>query len=318
MSSLTGQATSTYGRSRRTARQQRVLWLLFLLAPPALFFFSFVILPILSAFVYSFYAWDGLRRADFIGLENYRTVLFTNPYTGITVNAFSHNVIVFLSLMVVQNGVGFVLAYLLSKQLRGYRFHQVAVFLPVILSTIIVGFQWKLILNPIFGALNIALNSVGLQQYAQPWLGQESTALPALILVNAWHWVGFPTLVFLAAIQRIPLELTEAARLDGAGEWTLVSRIIWPLIAPAVTIIAILGFIGAFNWFELPYIMSGLDGPYGTDVLGLYFYRTAFGNLGSSFQNFGLGSALAVLIFSFIMLCSIVLTRLLRRRETEL
>lgn len=286
--------------------------------PPAVFFFAFVVLPILSAFVYSFYDWDGLRRTGFIGFENYRTVLFTAPYTRTTLTAFQHNVYVFFALMLVQNAVGFGLAYLLSKQLRGHRFHQVAVFMPVILSTIIVGFQWKLILNPIFGALNIALALVGLPQLAQPWLGQESTALPALVLVNAWHWVGFSTLVFLAAIQRIPLELIEAARLDGAGELSLIRKVVWPLIAPAVTIVVVLGFIGAFNWFELPYIMSGLDGPYGTDVLGLYFYRTAFGNLGSSFQNFGLGSALAVLIFAFILLCSIVLVRLLRRRETEL
>jgi raffinose/stachyose/melibiose transport system permease protein len=316
--SVSRQPESTLTPSRRSARQQRIAWLVFLLAPPALFFFSFVVLPIFSAFVYSFYHWDGLKRTDFAWFDNYRIVLLTNPYTNTTITAFTHNVYVFLALMVVQNAVGFGLAYLLSRQFRGHRFHRVVVFLPVILSTIIVGFQWKLILNPIFGAFNIALSAVGLQQYAQPWLGQESTALPALVLVNAWHWVGFPTLVFLAAIQRIPTELIEAARLDGAGEGTLVRRIIWPLIAPAVTIIVILGFIGAFNWFELPYIMSGLDGPYGTDVLGLYFYRTAFGNLGSSFQNFGLGSALAVLIFLFIMICSVVLTRVLRRRETEL
>ncbi|WP_245557659.1 carbohydrate ABC transporter permease [Deinococcus peraridilitoris] len=277
-----------------------------------------MILPILSAFWYSVYDWDGLRRTEYIGLQNFRTVLFTPPYSTTTYTAFGHNVIVFLTLMVVQNGTAFFLAYFLSKQFRGFRFHQVVVFLPVILSTIIIGVQWKLLLNPLFGAFNMALSALNLSHLAQPWLGQESTALPALMLVNTWHWVGFPTLVFLAAIQRIPTELIEAARLDGASEGVLLRRIVWPLIAPAVTIIVILTFIGAFNWFELPYIMAGLDGPYGTDVLGLYFYRTAFGNVGSSFQNFGLGSALAVLMFLFILICSVILTRILRRRETEL
>lgn len=318
MSTVTRSSNALPRTARRSAHRQRTIWLLCLLLPPALFFSAFMVVPILSAVVYSFYHWDGLQRTNFAWFDNYRTVLFTAPYTHTTVTAFGHNVVVFISLMAVQNAVGFGLAYLLSKQLKGYRFHQVAVFLPVVLSTIIVGFQWKLILNPLFGPLNIALNALHLPQLAQPWLGQNSTALPALILVNAWHWVGFPTLVFLAAIQRIPQELIEAAKLDGAGEGTLIRRIIWPLIAPAVTVIVILGFIGAFNWFELPYIMSGLDGPYATDVLGLYFYRTAFGNLGSSFQNFGLGSALAVLIFTFILVCSVALTRLLRRRETEL
>ena len=117
----------------------------------------------------------------------------------------------------------------------------------------------------------------------------------ALTLVNAWHWVGFPTLVFLAGIQRIRPDIIEAGRIDSVSEWQLVSKIIWPLVAPSATVTFILLFIGAFNWFELPYIMVGLDGsPYGsTDVLGLYFYRTAFGNQSSGTQDFGHGSALA-------------------------
>ena len=162
----------------------------------------------------------------------------------------------------------------------------------LILSTVIIGFLWKLFLNPLFGLVNQALIAVGLASWAQPWLGQPSTALASLILVNAWHWVGFPTLVYLAGIQRIPREILEAAEIDGASEWRRITRIVWPLVAPATTIVVILTFIGSFNWFELPYIMSGLEGPpfHTTDVLGLYFYRTAFGTVSSALQDFGRGS----------------------------
>ena len=141
-----------------------------------------------------------------------------------------------------------------------------------------------------------------------------------MIFVNAWHWVGFPALLFLAGMQRIPKEVLEAARLDGAGDGVLMRRIIWPLVAPAATIAVVLMFIGSFNWFELPYVMTGLDGSPGgaTDVLGLYFYRTAFGGVTSGLQDFGRGSALAVLMFLVIIVVSTLFTRMLRKREIEL
>jgi raffinose/stachyose/melibiose transport system permease protein len=161
--------------------------------------------------------------------------------------------------------------------------------------------------------------AAGLTSWAQPWLGQSSTALGSLVFVNTWHWLGFPALVFLAGMQRIPREAIEAARLDGASDWQLMTKIVWPLVAPATTVVVILTFIGSFNWFELPYVMTGLDGSPGgaTDVLGLYFYRTAFGSATSGLQDFGRASALAVLMFILIAVVSTFWTRALRRREIQ-
>ncbi|NOR63514.1 MAG: ABC transporter permease subunit, partial [Rhodobacteraceae bacterium] len=112
----------------------------------------------------------------------------------------------------------------------------------------------------------------------------------------------------------------EAARLDGASEWRIAREIIWPLMAPAVTIIVVLTFIGSFNWFEIPYIMNGLEGsPQGsTDMLGLLFYRTAFGSVSAGGSDFGSGSALAVLMFIFIFVFSIIATKYLTSREVEM
>jgi raffinose/stachyose/melibiose transport system permease protein len=295
----------------------RRLWIAALLAPAGLIVALFVLAPLASAFLYSFYAWNGLARGAFTGLANFHTVLFVEPFAGWTRQALAHNATVFVSLMVVQNGTAFVLAFLLLKALPGHRFHQVAIFLPVILSTVIVGAMWKLFLNPIFGLVNQGLMAAGLGGWAQPWLGQTSTALGALVLVNAWHWLGFPALVFLAGMQRIGAESIEAARLDGASDWQLLTRIIWPLVAPATTVVVILTLIGSFNWFEMPYVMTGLDGsPAGaTDVLGLYFYRTAFGNVTAGLQDFGRGSALAVLMFILIGIMAGFGALWLRRRE---
>jgi len=298
----------------------RGLWITALIVPPLAFVALFVVYPIISAFAYAFFDWNGLARGEFIGLGNFQTVLFTEPYASWTRNAFAHNIIVFFALMVLQNGIGFLLAYCLWRELPGARFHRVAVFLPVVLSTIIVGYLFKLFAHPLFGVVNISLRGIGLGALAQPWLGQGSTALWTIIIANAWHMVGFPTLVFLAGMQRIPGEILDAVRMETQSEWVKISKIVWPLVAPSTTIVFVLLFVGAFNWFELPYIMAGLDGsPYGsTDVLGLLFYRTAFGNQSSSIQNFGLGSALAVLLFIFIALVASIITVRLRRREIQL
>ena len=301
-----------------TLRQR--LWIAGLLAPALLITLFFVVWPILSALAYSLYSWNGLARGGFAGFENFRVVLFQEPFATWTRDAFLHNATAFLALMAVQNGLAFLIAFALLKALPAHRFHQVVMFLPVMLSSVIVGAMWKLFLNPLFGIVNQALIGVGLASWAQPWLGQPSTALGSLVLVNTWHWLGFPALVFLAAMQRIPKELIEAARLDGAGDFALLRKVIWPLVAPAATIIFILTFIGAFNWFETPYVMTGLDGsPAGaTDVLGLYFYRTAFGNVTSGLQDFGRASALATLMFAFIALVATLATRALRAREIEM
>ena len=298
--------------------RRRSLWIFFLLLPALTVMTLFVVWPLLSALRFAFYDFNGLLPSHFIGLENFRKVLFEEPYRDWTYNAFWHNVIVFVALMVFENGIAFLIAFALLKGLPGHRFHQVIIFVPVVLSSVIVGFLWKLFLHPLFGLVNGALALIHIQGPA--WLGSENTALGSIIFANIWHWLGFPTLVLLAGMQRISAEVIEAARLDGAGDYVLLRRIIWPLIAPSVTIVCILTFIGSFNWFEIPYVMAGLTGSPGgsTDVLGLYFYRTAFGSVTSGIQDFGQGSALAVLMFIFVAGFSFVALRFLRRREIQL
>ena len=309
-----------YQRAKIFRKLKKFLWLSFLLFPPALILTTFIFLPMASALWYSVYEWNGLIRGEFIGLDNFRKVLLDPERNWFFFNALKNNILVFVSLMVIQNGTALVIALFLAREPKGARIYQVVFFLPVILSTVIIGFQWKMFLNPVFGLVNKLLNAIGLNDWALPWLGLPETALPTMILVNAWAWVGFPAIVFLAAIHRIPRDLIEAARLDGGSEWQIAKDIIWPLMAPAITIIVVLTFIGSFNWFELPYIMAGLEGSpaYSTDMLGLLFYRTAFGSISAGGTEFGVGSALAVIIFLLIFLFSIIATKILTAREVEM
>ncbi|MEJ8547008.1 carbohydrate ABC transporter permease [Brevibacillus borstelensis] len=302
-------------------RKAKPRWLLHLFPLPALILYTlFVIYPILSAFTYSMYEWKGIARGAFVGLQNFLTLFQVEPFNKLFWNAFGHNVIYFLVEMVVQNGIAFVLAFLIYRKIRGAGFLKAAYFMPRLLSVIVVGFLWKLILNPNYGALNTLLGKLGLEEWAKPWLGDPDTALLAIILVNCWFGIGFAVLIFLAGLQSIPEELIEAARLDGAKGLTMLSRIILPLVMPSLTIMTIFTFIQAFEAFELVYAMQGSMGEpfHSTDTLAVYFYRLAFsGSGGAGDVSIGLGSALAVVLFFIVASVSALSLKAMRKREVQ-
>ncbi len=205
---------------------RRRLWIAALLAPGAFILLAFVALPMAGAFAGAFRAYNGAAPGAWVGLANFREVLLEQPFAGMTWRALSHNIVVFAALMVVQNGTAYLVAYGLLRALPGHRVHRVLVFLPVVLSAVVVGFLWKLLLHPLFGVVNTALRAAGLDAWALSWLGEPETALPSLILANTWHFLGFPALVLLAGMQRIPPEVIEAAKLDGAGNGALMRWVI--------------------------------------------------------------------------------------------
>jgi len=304
---------------RPSYRAARGLWVVAFLAPALLLFTVFLAYPMLGAMAYSLYRWDGIVRDGFAGLANFQRLFTAYPYQARMVNAFAHNTVVFVLTMIIQNGLGLLFAVLLAGRTWGAKVYRAIFFMPVVLSLVVVGFLWELFLNPVWGAVNKLLVLAGLGVLARPWLGDPHTALTSLILVNAWRWVGFPTIVFLAGIQAVPEEYLEAARLDGAGPAAMFWRVVFPLLAPQVNIIVILTFIGAFNWFELPYVMQGVTGEpfHSTDVLGLLFYRSAFGAVDTGNPDVGLGSAIGVVMFALILVTSGLGAVYLRRREVE-
>jgi raffinose/stachyose/melibiose transport system permease protein len=299
-------------------RRRQAGWLWLFLGPAVALTLAFTTLPALVSLLYSLYEWESFRRAGFAGLANFAK-LFRFPFRQEFLGALGHNVLVCLVMLVVQNGLALALAVALAAQPRGFRFFRVVTFLPVILSLVIVGFLWQLFLNPLFGPVNRLLRSAGLAQLALPWLGDAATALPTLMAVNVWRWVGFPTLVFLAGLNAIPEEYHEAARLDGAGGGRLFRHVTLPLLAPAFTIVTVLTFIGAFEWFELPYVMAGVNGPPAgaTDTLALMVYRTIFGSVDSATSSVGLGAAVSTLLVLIVGSGACLGAVLLRRRELQ-
>lgn len=309
-----GQRRNPGGSSTAQAPRWRVL-AVFLL-PALLLYTTFIIYPMLSALQYSAFTWKGTAQEGFAGLSNFIGLFTSYPFTEKMYAAFAHTVVFFAGTMVVQNATGLGFAVLLHRLRAAKRFFQTLYTLPYMVSPLVVGYLWTLLLSPVYGPVNWLFEAVGLDFLSRPWLGDPNTALGAAILMNAWQWVGFPTLLFGAALAGIPEEYAEAARVDGASAWTTFRRITLPLLVPAIGTVTILTFVGNFNLFELIYAVGGSTGsPAGsTDVLGLLFYRTAFEG---GVNAIGRSSALAVLMFVFIFGVSILANRWLRRREVH-
>jgi raffinose/stachyose/melibiose transport system permease protein len=254
--------------------------LLVFLGPAVTIYTLFMVLPLFDSLRLSLFAPGGTGVGVFVGLDNYVRLLTDANWAPRFWGALQNNLVFFAIHMLVQNPIGLLLAVILSARvLRGRALYRTLIFTPTILSVVIVGFIWKLILNPLWGVAEGALDAIGLDHLFAPWLGLEGPALIAVSLMSVWQYVGIPMLLFSAALLAIPDEILEAARVDGAGAWRIFSRIQLPMIAPTIGIVAILTFVGNFNAFDLIYaVQGGLAGPeFSTDIMGTLFYRAFFG-----------------------------------------
>lgn len=306
--------------SRRSWWQKNGHLVIFL-APAVVLYGLFMAYPLLTSLSYSVFDWDGLVRRGFSGFKNFVTVLTRWPYNERFWSALTHNAYFFVLTFLIQTTIGLFIAVLLAQRRRGFSFFQAAYFLPHTLSLVVVGFLWRLLLNPTWGALAQGLRRVGLPDAVQPWLGQTNTALTTVILVNGWAWLGFPILVYLAALQAIPREFHEAARVDGANPWQNFRFITLPLLMPSLAMVTILTFIWDFNAFELVFVMQGASGApaYATDLLATFFYRTAFGDptTGGEPGMIGVAAAIGVLMLIIIGTVSLLGVRFMTRKQDE-
>jgi raffinose/stachyose/melibiose transport system permease protein len=248
------------------------------LAPAVLVYTLFMIYPLIDSLRFSLYTTNSSGQDIFNGLNNYVRLLTEDPFAARFWGALRNNVVFFCIHMLVQNPIGLLLAALLSSRfVRGRAVYRTLIFTPTVLSVVLVGFTWRLILSPLWGIAGGFLRIFGIKN--QPWLGLTGTALPVLSLVSVWQYVGIPMMLFLAALISIPDDLTEAARVDGATGWGVFWRVRFPLILPTVGIVGVLTFVGNFNAFDLVYTtQSALASPdFATDLLGTLFYRTFFG-----------------------------------------
>jgi len=265
-----------------------------------------MVYPLLDSVRLSFFAESGNSEA-FAGLRNYATLLANPLWAPRFWGALRNNFLFFAVHMLVQNPVALLLAALLAAGGRARAVYRTLIFMPTVLSVVIIGFIWQLILNPLWGIAEGMLKAVRLGFLFQPWLGQQSTALATLSLISVWQFVGIPMILFYTALIGIPEELSEAARVDGATGWDIFWRVKFPLLLPTVGVVTILTFVGNFNAFDLIFtIKGGLAGPeFASDIMGTLFYRTFFGfqlQLGNPTMGATVATAMFLIILSGVLL----------------
>jgi raffinose/stachyose/melibiose transport system permease protein len=287
-------------------RRRRIPWhVLVFVAPAAAIYTAFMVYPLFDSLRLSLLSDGG---DHFVGLDNYARLVGDSNWAPRFWGAMVNNLVFFTIHMLVQNPIGLLLAVLLTTRiLRGRAVYRTLIFAPTVLSVVIVGFVWRLILSPLWGVTRDGMAAVGLGDHYGPWLGLEGPALIVVSLMSVWQFVGIPMLLFSAALLSISDEIIEAARVDGAGPLRIFWSIQLPLIGPTIGIVAILTYVGNFNAFDLVYaVQGGMAGPeFSTDLLGTLFYRTFFG-FQLQLGNPTMGATVAGAMF-LIILCGVCL-----------
>ena len=248
------------------------------------------------------------RREEFIGLENYVELVRDEIFW----KAVSNTIIWACASPIIEVSIALGLALALYARVPGARFFRVAWFTPVLMSYVVVGILWLWIYNYDWGPVNVGLRAIGLGSLAQPWLGSPATALPSLIFVTSWMWVGFNMVVLLAALHSLPREVIEAAELDNCGWGGKLIFVILPLVRATVLNLIVLSFIGKMKIFDLVWITTKGNPLWSTETVSTYVYKRAF-----EWTTFDLGypSTIATVWFFIVLGAVLTLTWLFRQRE---
>jgi ABC-type sugar transport system permease subunit len=272
-------AATSVKRRRARRRLRKVLPAYLLIAPAILASTAFLYIPMFFSGWWSFTKYNGLQSPRWVGLDNYVALLHDERF----MKALLNTVIFVLVGMGIGPILGLASAILLNQAVRARGFFRTAYFLPVMTSLVVVATIWKVLLNQ-DGLVNQLLGIVGLP--GRSWLGDPSTALPAVAVTSIWQGFGFETVVFLAALQSIPRELYDAALVDGATAWQRFRNVTLPALRPTIMFVYIIGIIGSFQVFDQIFVMTS-GGPINST-------RTLVFDLYDRFSTLKLGEASAV------------------------
>ncbi|MHB8280935.1 MAG: carbohydrate ABC transporter permease [Candidatus Humimicrobiaceae bacterium] len=266
--------------------------------PSILFFVFFISIPIIFTIFLTFANWQGydLAQIKIVGIKNYIDV-FTDK---IMLKSFINTLIFVVFTTLLLNTFGFFGALIIDQKIPGTKFLKNAVFLPVLLSPIIIGIMWSRMLDA-FGILNKLLQAIHLTKLPILFLGSSKLAIYTVIAATIWQFTGYDMLLYYAGIQGIPGELLEAARIDGANEKGVVFKIIAPILSPVITITLLLNIIGGFKVFDIVFVMTRGGPNHSSDVLATYLFQQAF-----RLNNMGFASVIAFCIVILSLIAAIV------------
>lgn len=293
--------------NHRLPGESRFLGWLFIF-PGLSIYLIFVLIPMVETFRLSFFEWNGFSlNQTFVAFQNYARLFQDSQFF----KSILHNSVflIFYSLLPIL--LGLFLANILGRKItNGLTGFRVILFLPQVLSMVVVGITWRWIFNPAFGPLNVILKSIGLDSLAGQWLGDFNLALPSVGIIGTWVMYGFSMVLFLAGMQRIPLEYFEAAQLDGAGEFQQFIFITLPSLIPEIGVALITTIIAALRVFDLVYVTTRGSPGDQTLVTSFLIYRAAF------LQNqVGYAAAVASIMTMLILIITFFITRIQRSAQ---
>lgn len=272
------------------------------LLPGLLIYLGFTFYPILETVRTSFYEWNGFSaQRDWIGMRNYQALFSDTQF----ISAFLHNLVFILFYCILPVFIGLLLASVLSrKALPGMTFFRTVLFLPQVISMVVVGVIWRWIFNPQFGPLNVLLNALGLSGLTRAWLGDFALALPAVGSIGTWVQYGFCMILFLAGMQHISEEYYEASSLDGANAFQQFVHITIPGLRAEIGVALVTTIIAALRVFDLVYVTTRGGPGNATLVVGFLIYRSAFQQ-----NRIGYASAIATVLMLLILAISLLIRR---------
>ncbi|ACL70063.1 carbohydrate ABC transporter permease [Halothermothrix orenii] len=276
------------------------------ITPALIVYFLFVLVPIIISFYYSFIEWNGFSPdLKFVALDNFID-MFQNSIFWISLK---NNIVVILASVFGQVPLGLLLALLVNQKIKGSHFFRTVIFLPVVISAVIISLIWSMVYNYQFGLINKFLRIVGLNSWAQNWLGDPNLAMYSVAITVIWQFIGLYFVIFLAALQNVPKEILEAAEIDGAHGLKRTFHIIIPIIWDTILASIVLCISGSLKIFGLIYVMTNGGPAHSTEVLALHLYEKSFSSL-----RYGYGSAVSVFVVIFGLFLVITIKKLFNRK----
>lgn len=288
---------------RLTSHQKKNLWGLAFAAPAMLFFLAFSLIPIARTFYISFFDYDLLNPAVWVGTNNYERFFSDARAQSALLNSFRYVITTYIPVWF----IALVLALALNSRIPGRTALRVVYFIPVVMSWVVVSVIWKLIFHRNGLANSMFLGPFGIEPIN--WLTDSSFAMNAVVIMSVWKEVGFFMVIFLAGLQGIPPELQEASRVDGASGWNVFRTITLPLLQPTILFATVIGLITGLQIFIPQYIMTQGGPSNATLVLTLDIYQTAF-----QFLDMGRAAATSVILCLIIGAITLLQFRLYRSR----
>lgn len=278
------------------------------LLPAMLLFLTMIIIPIGMSVYYSTLDWDGLREGVFVGISNY-VKLFSNPTTGFT-KSILNSLLLAIGSTFIQLPIALFFAIVLARGIKGERIFLSIFFIPVILSSIVIGELWLKIYNPQYGMLNGLLSSMGLENLCRGWLGEKDTALICVLIPIIWQYIGYHMLLMYAGIKSVSPDIRESAMIDGANEKQIAMKITIPIIKPILKTCVLFAVTGSLKAFDLIYVLTGGGPAHATEVPSTLMVDMIFQR-----NKYGLGSANAVFIIVECFVFAMIIQKFFKTEE---